>query len=207
MRGSSPCGSAPAGHALFWHQKLTDHRCDRALRLATVIRLPQSPWASPPSALPRRPQSLAHVSVPGAGEATTVDHIGGEDALLTRPLLAWQFIGDLQAVAVRIAEIDAERHSVISDAVDLDVLLLEPEISFPEVVEALHQALGQQGRTSHFVCVLTNLSLYLAKEVGSQESCHVAEKISSSSRTSASLPFEQASTPLTTSAQARFRAA
>src|SRR5215470_14776006 len=123
----------------IWHQKLTDHQCDRRLPLAISSVILQSPWVSRLSLSLRRPLLLAHhVSVPGSREATTVHHVGGEDALLTWPLLAWQFIGDLQAVAVRIAEIDAERHSVISDAVDHDVLLLEPEISFLEVVEALH---------------------------------------------------------------------
>ena len=61
------------------------------------------------------------VLVPWAREAALFH---GEDILRLRPLCARQLVGDFQAIAIRIAEIDAERDAVIGDMVDLDVLLL-----------------------------------------------------------------------------------
>src|ERR1700730_5393991 len=43
-----------------------------------------------------------------AGETATPHHVCGEDLLLPRPLCSRQFVIDLDAVAVRIAEVNAQ---------------------------------------------------------------------------------------------------
>ena len=39
--------------------------------------------------------------------------LGREDVIIKRPLAAWQFVRDFQAIAVRVAEINANRDAVI----------------------------------------------------------------------------------------------
>src|SRR5579863_9423648 len=81
---------------------------------------------------------LRQLLVPRPRKTALVHHLGGEDLLMPRPLCARQLVIHLDAVAVRIAEIDAERHPVIGDALDRYLLLLDPTVEFLQIVEAVN---------------------------------------------------------------------
>ena len=54
------------------------------------------------------------------------------------PLAAGEFVGNFDAVAVRVVKVDADGNAVVGDVVDGDVLCLEAVVELLEVVEAAH---------------------------------------------------------------------
>src|SRR5437868_5401431 len=70
-------------------------------------------------------ERLHRVLVPGAGEAAAADLVAREDVVIDRPFGARYFVEHLDAIAVGVAQINAERDPVIGDVVDLDPLRLD----------------------------------------------------------------------------------
>src|SRR5204862_874763 len=82
-------------------------------------------------------ERLHRVLVPGAGEAAAAYLVAREDVVIDRPFGARHFVEYLDAIAVGVAQINAERDAVISDVVDLDPLRLDAAIKIFQIVEAL----------------------------------------------------------------------
>src|SRR5436305_10622922 len=70
-------------------------------------------------------ERLHRVLVPGAGEAAAADLVAREDVVIDRPFGARHFVEHLDAVAVGVAQINAERDPVLGDEVDLEALRLD----------------------------------------------------------------------------------
>src|SRR6516162_8923116 len=69
---------------------------------------------------------------------SAIDHLSGEDPLLLWPFAARQFVIDLDAIAVRIAEINPERNPIVDDTRDWNLLRLEPVIELLQIIHAGH---------------------------------------------------------------------
>src|SRR5579872_5178714 len=75
--------------------------------------------------------------VPRTRETAAADLVAREDVVIDRPLAARQFVEHLDAIAVGVAQVDAERDAVIGDVVDLDALGLDAVIELLQIVETL----------------------------------------------------------------------
>src|SRR6185437_11795599 len=64
------------------------------------------------------PWIAARLLVPRPREAPARHHVVGEHVLLSWPLLARQFVGHFEPVAVGVAEVDTQRDAVIDDALN-----------------------------------------------------------------------------------------
>ena len=62
----------------------------------------------------------------GPGELAGHPPLGHEKVFLPVPVVAGQFVGDFNPVAVRIVEVDANGNTVVADVADGHVLFLEP---------------------------------------------------------------------------------
>src|SRR5437868_14057431 len=78
----------------------------------------------------------ADLGVPRTGEAAAAGLLAREDVIIDRPFGARHLIEHLDAIAVGVAQIDAERDAVSGDVVRLDALCLDAVIELLEVVEA-----------------------------------------------------------------------
>src|SRR5918993_1801700 len=67
---------------------------------------------------PRRRSDAADLGIPRAREATAPGLLTGEHVVVDRPLGARHLVEHLDAVAVRVAQVDAERDAVVDDAFD-----------------------------------------------------------------------------------------
>jgi hypothetical protein len=74
-------------------------------------------------------------AVPGAGETAAADLVAGEDVIVDRPFGPRHLIKHLDAVAVGVAQIDAERNAVVGDVLDRLTLRLDAVVEFLQVVE------------------------------------------------------------------------
>src|SRR5205807_5788108 len=83
----------------------------------------------------RRPIG-ADLGVPRAGEAAATDLVAREDVVVGWPFGARHLVEYLDAVAVGVAQIDAERDAVIGDVVWLDALRLDPLVELLQIIEA-----------------------------------------------------------------------
>ena len=83
--------------------------------------------------------------------------LAGEDVLLAVPLAARQLVGDLDAVAVRIFQVDAYGDAVVGHEVDFDALCLCPDVELLQVVQVMHLPAG---------VVQAHASLFRAGSVG-----------------------------------------
>ena len=59
-------------------------------------------------------------------------------AFVVAPLSRGHLVGKLDAIAVWVADVDADGVAVVRYALDLYVLLFDPEIELLQVVEAVH---------------------------------------------------------------------
>src|ERR1700737_1905792 len=84
----------------------------------------------------RRPIG-ADFGVPRTRKTTAADLVTREDVVVGRPFGARHLVKDLDAVAVRIARIDAERDAVIRNVLDRPALRLDAVVEALEIVERL----------------------------------------------------------------------
>src|SRR5919202_1373658 len=78
--------------------------------------------------LPRQRFLWGQMLIPGAGETTALAIFGRENLILARPLAPRQLVGYLDAIAVGVVKINADGDAVVGDAIDRDILVLEPLI-------------------------------------------------------------------------------
>src|SRR4030095_371261 len=104
---------------------------------------------------PSRRTVAADLGIPRAGEATGPRLLTGEYDVIDQPPGARHLVEHLDAVAVGVAQVDAERDAVVDDALYRLSLSLEFLIELLEVVETFeapghvvqaHLALRLQGR-------------------------------------------------------------
>src|SRR6187401_3179096 len=65
---------------------------------------------------PRGRRAVADLGIPGAGEATVPGLLAREHVVVDRPFGARHLVEHLDAVAVGVAQVDAERDAVVGDA-------------------------------------------------------------------------------------------
>src|SRR6266545_3369570 len=85
---------------------------------------------------PGRRTAAAELGIPGAREATAAGLLTREYVVVDRPLGARHLVEHFDAVAVGVAQVDAERDAVVDDALYRLSLGLELLIERLEVVEA-----------------------------------------------------------------------
>src|SRR5439155_14344986 len=78
----------------------------------------------------------ADLGVPRAGEAAAADLVTREDVIVGRPFGARHLVEHLDAVAVGIAQVDAERDPVIRDMLDRLSLRLDALVELLQIIKA-----------------------------------------------------------------------
>src|SRR5471030_1950852 len=86
---------------------------------------------------PGRRTVAADLGIPGAREAAAPGLLAREDVVVDRPLGARHLVEHFDAVAVGIAQVDAERDAMVGDVVYRLALSLDLPVERLEVVETL----------------------------------------------------------------------
>ena len=74
--------------------------------------------------------SLGNFRVPGAGHAAFLGSADHVFAFIVAPFAGGHLVGQLDAIAVWVADVYADGVAVVRHALDLYVLLLDPEVEF-----------------------------------------------------------------------------
>src|SRR3989442_6225264 len=90
------------------------------------------------AALLGRSRLWGHMLFPGAREKPPWSVFAREHFLVQWPLVPGQLVGHFNAIAIGIAEINANRDAVVRHMIDSDVFFFKALIHLLQIVQAMH---------------------------------------------------------------------